>query len=214
MAKFIFIINSAIWLDSKPLSYSKGRTVFSPQQRVEQTLRTISSIRHYVPNAKIICLEIGKRRELTGVIEEQADEFYFLGDKKIVRMACDSRFKNLGEALTFLKGYSFLKNKGDFYFKLSGRYFLNEDFNLLQWDLDKFNMLKTGSVMSTRLYGFSASLLPLWRRTLLFCLPLLLANRSIEWSMPWFVPKRNINYLQGKIGVAGNIGPDGSFIQE
>ena len=54
---YIFLITSTIRFSENPLSYSHSRSVFSAEERLEQTLHSIKSIRTNIPDAIIILLE-------------------------------------------------------------------------------------------------------------------------------------------------------------
>ena len=55
--KNITLITSIIDTPNLPLSYTNCRSVFTKQQRFEQTQNTIASIREKIPDNKIILIE-------------------------------------------------------------------------------------------------------------------------------------------------------------
>src|SRR3989344_7875980 len=58
MVEYCFIITSVIYpKPGKQVQYNGIRSIFSPEERAEQTLRTVESIRLKVPGAKIILVE-------------------------------------------------------------------------------------------------------------------------------------------------------------
>ena len=199
----IFIVVSVIYFKDRRLSYSRVRSKFSPLQRAEQTLTTIRSIRQRVPGAKILLVEAGLGRDLPLNLAAQADEYIFLGDHFFVRRCVDSVFKGLGEAAALLAARRYIYSPAaDFYFKISGRYYLNDNFNPAAWPPADFVCRRYGRGISTRLYGFSRQGLGRWLWSLVLSIPLLLVNRSIEQTMPFFLNHKNLRALD-KLGLSG-----------
>jgi hypothetical protein len=58
--KNITLITSIIDTPNTPLSYTNTRSVFSKEERFEQTKKTILSIRNKIPNNKIFLVECSK----------------------------------------------------------------------------------------------------------------------------------------------------------
>lgn len=199
--KIAVIITSVISFKEKKLSYSNGRSKFSVEERIAQTEKTISSIREKIPNAKIIFAEAGLIED-TGRLSSRVDQYIYLGNNYFVRIAVDSIFKGIGEAVILLFVSKYLPKDIDFYFKISGRYYLNDEFDLKKWIDGFFVVRKYDNVFSTRLYGFSSKMFGLWRRSLLFSIPLLLSGQSIERIMPMFINKKYIKHIDN-IGVSG-----------
>lgn len=125
-----FLITSAINVD-----YG----VFSFQEKYEQTCLTIDSIKKYCPDAKIILLEASPQKipnEQMKVLRKMTDMYIdFSGDSTVqsmhktlnvgaIKSPCESYI--LG---SFLSHQNFIK-ENDRVFKISGRYFLNEKFDL------------------------------------------------------------------------------------
>jgi hypothetical protein len=212
MKEINFIITSVIYFDDKPLIGGQPRSHFSFLERAEQTLKTINSIRQKVPRAKIILVELGLKKSLPLSLENKVDSYLYLGEKKIIRFACDGKNKSLGEAVALI----IAKNKlprTDFYFKISGRYFLNDNFNLSDWESDDKMLVKFYSYnFSTRLYGFSKNFLNIWFFCLLKSLPYLILGYSIEDVMYKFL-KNRIKKID-TIGLSGFVAPNGTFLEE
>ena len=57
MGSNLILVTSVINTPNKALSYSKIRSVFSRKERLEQTKKTINSIKHYIPDHKIFLVE-------------------------------------------------------------------------------------------------------------------------------------------------------------
>lgn len=210
--KYLFIITSVIYFPSRPLSYSETRSVFSESDRALQTFETIKSIRNRFKDVKIILFESGLKKELPYNLDEFVDEYIYLGGKFFMRWACDSKYKGLGEAVALIYAKKHLLNKADFYFKISGRYYLTDEFNLCSWDKKCFNAKKFNYNISTRLYGFPSAYIKKWHYFLIKNLIPLFYGKSMEDVMTKFCNKKT-NYIK-QLGVSGQIGPSGGLIVE
>jgi len=211
--KPVFVITSCIYFIDKPLSYSSVRSQYTPKERLQQTYKTINSIRLKCPSARIILLEVGKNDELLSELKNKVDDYLYLGNHFLVRLAIDSKWKGLGEAVSLIKANKHISNKGNFFIKISGRYFLNKNINLQSWDPQKFNFFEKNQVYSTRLYGFPKNLYKEWQHTLIKSIPYLLANNSIEMVLKKFLDREKINFLQ-RLGVSGFASSSGGLIEE
>lgn len=128
----IFVITSVIYTGQKPWSYTV-RSVYSPDERFEQTLETIASIRLRAPRAKILLAEGSQvTDEQRARFEEVVDIFLSLSQNTDVRLAClDSEKKGFGEAVLTRYALNYVRqHKVPFerMFKISGRYALNNAF--------------------------------------------------------------------------------------
>ena len=202
MQRPTFIVLSVINFKDKPLSYSKVRSTFTPEQRIDQTLKTISSIRENVPRAHVLLIEAGLSRNISVELEKSADRYEYIGDRFLVRKAIDSRLKGIGEAVSLLFATKYIPADSDFCFKISGRYYLNENFNLADWKEGEFIALKYGEDISTRLYGFKKTMLGAVRRGLWISIPVLLGGSSIEHVFTKYLPQGKIKSIP-QLGISG-----------
>jgi len=209
-----FIITSVIYNKQKELSYASTRSVYNPEERAVQTLKTIVSIKEKVSNVKIILVESGLQENLPLDLAKQVDQYLYLGNKFFVRHACDSKFKSLGEAIMLLYARKHIKFNSELFFKISGRYFLDENFDINSWrsDLFKFFYIREDYV-STRLYSFGKQMLRMWQFALIKGLPLMLLDYPIEHILVRFVPKKYIQTVD-KVGVMGSDATSGKIIKE
>jgi hypothetical protein len=130
----IVFISSVIGVSGAPLTYTKVRSVFTAEERYDQTVKTIESVRKYVPGAKILLVETS---ELSTVQQEgirsKVDYFINTFDDPVSKSICiDSPKKGFGEAIQTKVALTFLLvNNIQFrrFFKLSGRYALTEKYN-------------------------------------------------------------------------------------
>lgn len=212
--KFLVIITSTIFYTQKPLSYCDIRSVFTPEERIQQTLQTIQSIQEKIPNATIVLLETGTIS--VEVIKEKVDQYVFLGDKKIIRYVCDSPWKGLGEIVGILSYRKKMKQQDyDVCVKISGRYYLDNYFTLKSLSSEKFSFLRSsdGESYSTRLYSFPKKIEKYYIQLLIRSIPWFLCKSGIEHIFKRIIPKEKVTLLD-QIGVSGYVAPTGEFIQE
>ena len=211
-----FIISSVIYYKDKPLSYSQVRSYYTPVERASQTVRTIETIREKVPSAQIILFESGIKAELPCDLEKLVDHYLYIGDRSFVRRACDSPYKGLGEAVSILAIRKWLiKQPYDYFFKISGRYSLTDQFSIHQWGEQDclYGRVYNNNSLSTRLYGLPRTMLNRWFRSLFLSIPFLLMNHCIESTLHRFIGKNKIHALP-TLGVAGNVAPNAEFLDE
>lgn len=144
--KFLFLVGSSLeHFDEK--NYSR----YSTEQRFYQTLDTIESIRTKVPNAYICLFECSHKpilNEYKKVLQEKVDlflEFYEDEGLKIIyeNLNANSSLFTFGKSLLETRGLLcalyYLKQNQSFtdvqrVFKLTGRYSLNEDFEIQDYE--------------------------------------------------------------------------------
>jgi hypothetical protein len=132
----LFIVTSVIQTGSQRWSYTPVRSVFSPEQRLAQTLQTIESIRTYCPDSRILLVEGGpltdaQRTTLVSVVDFFVDAYAMDGRTRAFCLA--SQNKGLGDAWLLLMGLRYIKEESLtalLLFKMSGRYRLNNQFRL------------------------------------------------------------------------------------
>jgi len=203
-SSYCFIITSVIYpKQGKQIQNNSPRSIFSPEERAQQTLRTVESIRVKVPGVKIILVESGLREILPFELEKKVDQYIYVGNKKPVRWSCDSKQKSLGEIIMLYYAMKKFKFTADFYFKISGRYFLNEEFNLNDWKRGEFVLqyIKEDYIC-TRLYGFRQSAFATWKYALLKGIPLTMIAYPIENTLAKYIPRKRV-YRLAKLGVSG-----------
>jgi hypothetical protein len=209
----IVIISSIIYLLDKPLSYTNTRSVYSAEERAEQTKKTIESVRNKIPDAKIILLESGSKKELPFKIQDLVDEYLYVGDQPSVRFACDSKFKGLGEIVTLLQLRKQIIFNTD-YFKISGRYFLNDNFDIDDWQTGDFNFrFRNPHNFSTVFYKFRGGAFKFLAIAFYLTIPFCLLGRPIEKVIFRFIPSFKIRKIE-RIGVSGLVAVDGELFNE
>lgn len=214
-ASHCFFITSVIYpIPNKVVSYGGVRSGFSPEDRAAQTRQTIESIRRYVPDARVILIEAGHEEVLPASVENLADQYIYVGKNRLVRWACDSKIKSLGEVMMILAATKKFKFVSEYYFKMSGRYYLNENFTLSDWHQAgiMFYPIRP-DYYSTRLYGFSREYYGVWKKMLWLGLPFNAIDYAIENTVSKTVSAADLRTLT-KLGVAGLSGSTREVIEE
>lgn len=136
MKSLLFIITSVIDTPNIPLSYSTVRSVFSRDERFEQTKKTISSIKEKIPEAKLMIVECSNyetNKEQLDYLIDNSDYFFNLWDKQELHKYIFGTSKALAEGMMTIELINYINNNNiifDNYAKISGRYYLNDNFNI------------------------------------------------------------------------------------
>ncbi len=219
MAENIFVITSVINTGNHPWSYTNIRSTYTPDERFQQTLKTIQTIREKVPNVHIIlseCSEISKEQEQ--IFLEKVDTYLNFYDNEEIRNAClNSNRKGYGECLKTYQAFCYIllhDFKPKRFFKISGRYFLNDYFDIHNFSETEytFNKILRGSdCHPTVLYSVPFSLFNHYEKVLIHC------KNAYEKTSdpigyenllpPCCTPASYINC----VGASGYIGIDNSF---
>ena len=141
--KSLFLVTSVINIPNIPLSYTNVRSVFTANERFEQTKKTIQTIRNKIPDVCIYFVEYSDlTHEQTAYLKENTDYFinFYETDKNLSHQIFNVS-KALGEgSLTICAIQSIIDNqlidKYDAFFKISGRYSLNDHFNYQNFEND------------------------------------------------------------------------------
>lgn len=222
--KSVFIIPSCVNFDSSiALDYSPVRSVYSPKERFEQTLETISSIRRLSHTSDILLCEMSELSEVDQEILSSKTDYFIYRNKdnhSTFDFFKDHPNKSHGESFAILKSLLYLKNMQfplyDVYFKISGRYKLNNNFNIHNHTSCLFNAKQhdhfEGGVFTT-LFSFNKSFFNTFADSMLLTHSFTTNNYppftgfSLETNLLWQSMDK-INYLD-TLGVEGNFGPDG-----
>lgn len=130
----IILITSVINTPNNPLSYSKIRSVYNRNERFEQTKKTIQSVKEKLPNIKIMIVECtdfnDNEKEF---LVDNCDYILNLWEKKELHNNIFGTSKSLGEGTMTIESLKYieeLKLEYQYLYKISGRYWLNENFKL------------------------------------------------------------------------------------
>lgn len=207
------IITSVTYFSNNKFNYSAVRSVFNPRERLLQTIETINSLKEFIPNPEI-CLIEGGMQDIGSNLNKLDIKYKYLGSNWMIKLLVNSQFKGIGEVALLLYVLIFMKIPLDgFIWKISGRYKLNSDFNLLKWNFNLFNFRKYENSYSTRLYGFPGAKRWYFVFYLLSIIPKLLKGESIEGALYRTISTSKVNLLD-ILGVEGMVGNYGNEIKE
>jgi hypothetical protein len=205
----VFFIPSVINTGNIPWSYHPVRSVQTPQTRYEQTLITIQTIRDKVPHVFIILIECSDvNEEMTTMLRSKVDLFVqAYTDKKIRKVCIDGIAKGHGETVQTLKAIEVIKTLTfpiRRIFKISGRYYLTDVFDLKNFSLCEYTFNKCSNENKgyhTVLYSLPFSLLAHFEQVFLACEAVYQYNIAhFEGLMP---PKCIPQTFVDCVGVAG-----------
>ena len=143
----IIIITSVINISNSELSYYHTRSVFSLEERFQQTMETIHSIRKkmgvYIHILLCECSDLCLFPHIENEIKKNVDYYINCYSQDTVRNHVLSKFKGMGE--TYLMKVALQKIIESkityrFIYKISGRYFINETFHLENFQ-NRFNIM-------------------------------------------------------------------------
>jgi hypothetical protein len=161
----VFVITSVTHTTSAPLVYSKVRSIYTTEQRYQQTLHTIESIKARCPHADIILLEASKCDDiyLQGYINA-IDKGVVLDLRENKDIVVNHPNKSYSEAMILSIGAQYIRDNYPAnvrIFKISGRYYLNDKFNY-----ESFSFGWTVKKPWTRV--LSPSTISIWTSTCLY----------------------------------------------
>jgi hypothetical protein len=208
--KNLVIITSVIEISKNPLNYTKTRSVYTPEERFEQTLKTIESCSK-IKDKEIVLVEtsnIGKDKEEE--IKKNVDYYYnFYKDEEIKKLI-DSSYKSIAEGTQL---WELLKKidlkKYDNIIKISGRYWFSDDFHFENYN-NQENVFKEGpnqTALATVMFKVNKKDFGTLKETIDYSRK---SNGMFEKNFVKFFKNRYITYP--KIGVEGYVSVDGNFI--
>ena len=160
--KNIVLITSKIYVSNTSYTYSNIRSVYTPKERFNQTLLTIQSIKKKIPNTFILLFDNSIFCEEEKVIlNSNVDLFLNILDNPILNYytnLCQHKF--MADAIQQIYAYLyFIKyldiSKIKYFFKISGRYELNDTFKYELYDNNN-NIFKKKSDVVDRDYYYTS----------------------------------------------------------
>jgi len=217
----LVLITSVINTPDKPLSYSKVRSVFTREERYEQTKKTIKSIKENIPDYKIMIVECTDfTEEEKSYFEKECDYVLNLWDKKKLHANIFGLSKSHGEgtmtieALSYIIANNFEYNK---LFKISGRYWMTDCFNYKLFDNKKSNFHKINGAINniyTAFYKIPYNLTPTLLQFLKQTENLMVQYIGYEVLFGIFlkaIKYNNVEFIT-KMNICGHITVDGGFV--
>ena len=217
----LVLITSVICTPNTPLSYTNTRSVYTYDERFEQTKRTIESVKQKIPNAKILLIECSNlNEEQEDYLKKNTDYFLnLINEPKKVKNVY-SKSKSLGEGTITIEAIDYIKNNNilfDNFFKISGRYWLSENFNYTNFvneDIIVHNINNDVNNTCTSLYKLNKINIIDFYNFLISNMNLMFQCIGYEVLFAIFLnlPKNNKVIHMNKIGVNGYISVSNDFI--
>jgi len=137
--------------------------VYTTEQRLDQTLTSITSIRKHIPDAKILLIDgTPSTRQIPHALSRLRDKVDFLCCPENPEYFVDHAYKGLGEMWLLRQGIQYLRENhpsllptAQAIFKLSGRYRLHDQFDptpfLQAKGKNVFRRIEQGSVFDEKI---------------------------------------------------------------
>ena len=217
----LVLITSIIATPNIPLSYTPTRSVFTHNERFEQTKYTIQSIKEKIPNAKIFIVECSFLTEEQNVFFiKNTDYFLNLINDEQNKSCIYSKSKSLGEGTMTIHAIEYINNNNieyDNFFKITGRYWLSTNFKY-----DNFNNENiVCHTIDNNIHNIATSLYKLHKNNINDFLYFLISNihlmnqcigYEVLFAIYLNLPKNNTIINLDKIGVNGYISVSNDFI--
>ena len=218
----LVLITSVIHTVSTPLSYGQ-RSVLSPKERYDQTLRTIASIQSKIPNAYIVIIEGSaiSPEEHEGFLKAGCDEVHNV----CLELSEDINgpYKSVAEVkmiLHYLKASRPSIKRFETLSKISGRYYLTDNFVWDQYPLTKaLYQCESPTRCNTRYYRIPMDYLGIYQSVLeatLYDPKFLKGETDIEGYNIFQNFKEHTKLLKevSILGVRGYIAPLGTEVED
>jgi hypothetical protein len=219
--KNITLIISIIDTPNTPLSYTNSRSVFSKEERFEHTKNTISSVRNKIPDSPIFLIECSNlTNSERSYFTENTDYFlniYDTNNESLIRRM-HTISKSMGEGTMTIIALEYLfKNdiKFDNLFKISGRYWLNDNFNYECYNNYQSCIHKINNDLNnafTCFYKLSNTVAKEWLEFLLNSECDFINCIGYEIIFARFLTNKDVAIVKNKVGIHGYVSVCGSFI--
>jgi hypothetical protein len=183
MYENLIIITSAI-------NILQSLSVFNTQERFIQTLYTIESIKKKFPECFILLVEITDIYvEMKNELENKCNIVVYLPDKK-------DTVKSIGETYLMLSAIEHIPNTIKNIYKISGRYYLTDNFNLDEFKHNKYNFLLSDNCYHTTFYSIPISKLDQYKKCIILSQQIINTYKTdIEHALFSTIPKEDINIV-------------------
>jgi len=158
--KNVVFITSKIYISDSKFSYVNNRSIYTPEQRFNQTIKTINSIKKNIPDSYIILFDnsLFKNKTYLNFLNNNVDKFINIIDDETLNFYTDKyeykAFSDISQQL-FMYNVFFkfvdLKSIKNF-FKISGRYSINNSFNFNDYDNNDIIFKKNKNVIDRDYY--------------------------------------------------------------
>lgn len=164
MTDKVFLVTSIIDPENIPLTYSKVRSCFTPEERFRQTIYTLNSLNFVLTdNDSIYLIDASNSPDWKRELQSSGYKFNYVSVKTefpdIFNSIRTYPNQSYGECLllnTFLTNYESQLSEFNYLFKISGRYFIDnsflKEFNEAEPCYWNYNYLKARGLANPNLY--------------------------------------------------------------
>jgi|SRR5210317_442358 hypothetical protein len=224
----LVIITSAIHTCSNPLSYSNTRSAFTHEQRLQQSINTIKSVRSYIPNSYVVYVEGTVLNDsFKSILLNEVDHLHEAAYIDNILEHVNGPYKGYAENKKILSYFTsdHYKNNKDMFVsisKISGRYYMSNRFT--------FEVTNNKIIGHIR-YNNDAHPSGIWMLSLFYTISNELKDKyieilnqcdkdeelqqgvALEHILPKYIINNNIEINNKfRLNVEGTYGPWGSFI--
>jgi len=156
--KNVVFITSKIHVSNVELSYSNSRSIYTNEERLNQTIITINSIKKYIPDVFIVLFDNSTFNNIDfNILKNSVDYFinpyYDKGFLDYFTNKC--KYKCLAELSQLIYAYYYFFKHLNFtrinnFFKISGRYYINDNFDFTTYENDNLIFKKNQKVIDRR----------------------------------------------------------------
>ena len=157
--KNIVIITSKIYVSNNEFSYTKNRSIYTKDERYNDTIITINSVKEKIKNYYIILFDNSSfTEEEYNNLKNSVDCFINITDDDDLNFYTNKfRYKAFSEMYQMIKCYEyFIENINKKYikniFKISGRYYLNNNFDYNKYDNDNNIFKRNNNLVDIKYY--------------------------------------------------------------
>jgi hypothetical protein len=158
----IVFISSKIYTSTIGFNYVNTRSIYSSKERFHQTIDTIQSVRQYIPNSYIILFDNSKFNDYEYNLLKCSTNIFIntLNDGTLNEYTNVKQSKFYGELAQTVKTIRYIRNhlvalNIQNFFKISGRYLVNETFDYTKYDNDN-NIFKRNIYVLDRKYFYTS----------------------------------------------------------
>lgn len=228
-------MTDSIWFINHALKVNQ-LSVYNNEQRFEQTIETINSINNHCPNNKVFIFDSSPEKPDSSYIEElccRGISFYYYGDNLEVNEYSRLGHRSIAECITFISFLDWFKQQNytaKRIYKLSGRYRINENFihndetykdsfvfaeALDSWMPEQMQRFaKVNKLLRLRFWHMDYNLLDTFQKELKNILHDCMTF-GIDVEHSYYKNLHTYKTIElDKIGVCGNIAPNGEYIDE
>ena len=160
--KNLVLVTSKIVVSENSFSYVKKRSIYTKEERYTQTLNTINSIRKHIPDSYIVLVDNSNFNTLEYETLFSLTDYFIniTNDSKLNYYTNDEPIKMFSDLMQQIFFYEHFITKIDInkirnFFKITGRYFINNNFNYNNFNND-YTIFKKNLQISDRDYYYTS----------------------------------------------------------